>query len=79
MRLITHADVSHHHFDSHSSSCTSVEYLGNITDDTAINDNSFDCLSVIIYVVTAGKYKSDYAAFYINYQKAVVREILLKA
>jgi hypothetical protein len=67
MRLITHADASHHSEFNARSRAGRVEYLGNFNDDTAIN-GPMDCASVIIDCITAGTYKSEYAALFISCQ-----------
>jgi hypothetical protein len=70
MRLITHADASHHSESNARSRAGRVEYLGDNNDDTAIN-GPIDCASVIIDCVTAGTYESEYAALFISCQKSV--------
>jgi hypothetical protein len=71
MRLIAHSDASHHS-ESHSRSrAGTVMYLGDNDNDTKIN-GPVECSSVIIDVVTAGTYKSEYAALFSTCQKAVV-------
>jgi hypothetical protein len=61
MRLITHADASHHSESQSRSRAGGVHYLGDNCDDTAIND-PIDCYSVVIDVVCAGTFESEYAA-----------------
>ncbi len=71
MRLITHADASHHSKSHSRSRAGGVHYLGDTLDDTAIN-GPIDCYSVIIDVVCAGTFESEYAALFISCQKAVM-------
>ncbi len=71
MRLITHADASHHSESKSRSRAGGVHYLGDNSDDSVIN-GPIDCYSIIIDVVCAGTFESEYAALFISCQKAVV-------
>jgi hypothetical protein len=71
MRLITHADASHHSESQSRSRAGGVHYLGDNSDDTTIN-GPIDCYSVIIDVVCAGTFESEYAALFISCQKSVI-------
>ncbi len=70
MRLITHADASHHSVSQSRSRAGGVHYLGDNADDTSIND-PIDCYIVIIDVVCVGTFEWEYAALFISCQKAV--------
>lgn len=71
MRLITHADASHHSVSESRSRAGGVHYLGNNSSDNVIN-GPIDCYSVIIDVVCAGTFESEYAALFISCKKAVI-------
>jgi hypothetical protein len=69
MQLITHADASHH---SKSQSqpryrACGVHYFRDNAEDAGVNDNT-----IIIDVVCAVAFESEYAALFISCQKAVV-------